>query len=213
MKIRNVILDWSGTLVDDLAPVFKTTNHVFARCGLAPLTLDEFRREFCLPIRKFYERRIPQVPQAKLEKMFLAQYAELQDEIALLPHAVGFLEFCARRRFGVYIASTVDPKTYEYQTKRFEIGRYITKPYIGIADKTEKIHHILEENRLAVDETLFVGDMEHDIEAGKAGSIRTCAVLTGYNHADKLRATAPDMICAHLGELQEVLSEPEVVRG
>src|ERR1043166_5203702 len=86
MRIRNVILDWSGTLVDDLTPVFQTTNHVFAACGLAPITLDEFRREFCLPIRKFYERRIPAVPQAKLEQIFLTRYAELQEEITLLPH-------------------------------------------------------------------------------------------------------------------------------
>jgi len=205
VKVRNVILDWSGTLVDDLTPVFKTTNHVFVTCGLAPMTLDEFRREFCLPIRKFYERRIPQVPQAKLEQMFLARYAELQDEIALLPHTMDFLEFCARQRLGVYIASTVDAQTYAYQTERFGIAHFITKPYIGIADKTEKIHHILDENRLAIDETLFVGDMEHDIEAGKAGGIHTCAVLTGYNHVEKLRSLAPDLICEHLGELQQYL--------
>src|SRR2546426_11388254 len=108
MRIRNVILDWSGTLVDDLMPVLKTTNHVFAAHGLASITLDEFRREFCLPIRKFYERWIPHVPQAKLEATFLAAYANVQDEIQLLPHTMDFLRFCAARQFGVYIPRTVD---------------------------------------------------------------------------------------------------------
>src|SRR2546425_6615619 len=107
MRIRNVILDWSGTLVDDLMPVLKTTNHVFAAHGLAPITLDEFRREFCLPIRKFYERRIPHVAQAKLEEIFLTEYANVQHEIRLLPHTMEFLRFCAAQRLGVYIASTV----------------------------------------------------------------------------------------------------------
>ena len=213
MRIRNVILDWSGTLVDDLAPVFKTTNHVFATCGLAPITLDEFRREFCLPIRKFYERRTPHVPQAKLEQIFLTKYAELQDEITLLPHTMDFLEFCAALRFGVFIASTVDTNTYGYQTERFGIGRFITKPYIGIEDKTQKIHDILNENRLTPGETLFVGDMEHDIEAGKVGGIHTCAVLTGYNHLERLLAMAPDLVCEHLGELQEMLAEQEMASG
>lgn len=207
MRIRHVILDWSGTLVDDLPPVFATTNHVFATFGLPALTLDEFRRDFCLPIRNFYERRIPHVPQAKLEEVFLARYHQLLDQITILPDTMGFLEFCRQRGLGVFIASTVDVHTYEQQARRFGVDRYVTKPYIGIEDKTQKIHHILDENGIVPDEAVFVGDMEHDVAAGKAGGVRTCAVLTGYNHLETLRATKPDWICAHLGELRQRLMD------
>ena len=205
MIIRNVILDWSGTLVDDLMPVVKTTNHVLESCGLPAMTLSEFRMEFCLPIRKFYEGRVTHVPQAELERIFLAEYPRHHAEISLLPHTLDFLRYCERWQMGVYIASTVDAHTYETQMMRFGIWRFITKPYIGIEDKTSKIHHILDENGLDRDETMFVGDMEHDIEAGKAGGIHTCAVLTGYNPVDKLRAMKPDLICQDLGELQQIL--------
>jgi phosphoglycolate phosphatase-like HAD superfamily hydrolase len=211
--IRNVILDWSGTLVDDLMPVVKTTNHVLESCGLPAMTLQQFRMEFCLPIRKFYERRVVNVPQAELERIFLAEYPRYYAEISLLPHTLDFLRFCEREQMGVYIASTVDAHTYETQMTRFGIGCFIRKPYIGIEDKTAKIHHILDENQLDRDETMFVGDMEHDIEAGKAGGIHTCAVLTGYNPVEKLQAMKPDLICRDLGELQEFLVEREVVRG
>lgn len=213
MVIRNVILDWSGTLVDDLAPVLKTTNHVFKSCGLPPLSLQEFRAEFCLPIRKFYQHRLPLVPQVKLEEIFLTEYPKHHDGISLLPHTLDFLRFCERQQMGVYIASTVDSLTYETQTARFGIGRFIAKAYIGIEDKAAKIHHILDENHLDQNETMFVGDMEHDIEAGKAGGLHTCAVLTGYNDAQKLRAMEPDLVCEHLGELQQILADQERVRG
>ena len=213
MIIRSVILDWSGTLVDDLGPVLKTTNHVFASCGLPPISLQEFRAEFCLPIRKFYQRRLPHVPQATLEGIFLAKYPEYHREITLLPHTLDFLRFCDRRQMGVFIASTVDPHTYESQMTRFGIGSFVTKPYIGIEDKTAKVPHILDENQLDREQTLFVGDMEHDIEAGKVGGVHTCAVLTGYNLVEKLRAMEPDLICGHLGELQEILAEQDIVRG
>lgn len=213
MVIRNVILDWSGTLVDDLAPVLKTTNHVFKSCGLPPLSLPEFRAEFCLPIRKFYQHRLPLVPQVKLEEIFLAEYPKYHDGISLLPHTLDFLRFCERQQMGVYIASTVDSLTYETQTARFGIGHFITRAYIGIEDKAAKIHHILEENHLDQNETMFVGDMEHDVEAGKAGGLHTCAVLTGYNDATKLRAMEPDLVCEHLGELQQILADQERARG
>jgi phosphoglycolate phosphatase len=209
MKIRNLILDWSGTLVDDLAPVLKTTNYVLATCGVPTVTLDEFRRDFCLPVRKYYARRVPQVSQARLEEIFLNKYREHREEIRLLPHAAEFLRFCGARGWPVFIASSADPGTYESQMRRFGLAELVTRPYLGVEDKTVKIHHILDENRLAPAETLFVGDMEHDIEAGKAGGVHTCAVLTGYNHAEKLRALQPDWICAHLGELQEKLTPRE----
>lgn len=211
--IRNVILDWSGTLVDDLMPVVRTTNHVLETYGLPHVSVDEFRREFSLPIRKFYERRLPNVAQAELERVFLGKYVEHQEDIGLLAHTLEFLKFCRRQQMGVFIASTVDARTYEYQANRLGIASYITKPYIGIEDKTEKIHHILDENRLDRDETLFVGDMEHDIETGKTGGIHTCAVLTGYNHEERLRAMQPDLVCRDLGELQEILAVQEAVRG
>jgi phosphoglycolate phosphatase len=89
---------------------------------------------------------------------------------------------------------------------RFGLAEFITKAYIGIADKTQKIHQILAENGLERRQTLFVGDMEHDIEAGKAGGVQTCAVLSGYNHGEKLRALQPDLVCEHLGELREILA-------
>ncbi|HUJ71002.1 MAG TPA: HAD hydrolase-like protein, partial [Verrucomicrobiae bacterium] len=151
--------------------------------------------------------------QATLERLFLTKYPEHHHQITLLPHTLDFLRFCERQQMGVFIASTVDPYTYESQMARFGIGPFITKPYIGIEDKTAKIHHILDENHLHREETMFVGDMEHDIEAGKAGGVRTCAVLTGYNLEEKLRALEPDLVCQHLGELQKILAEPEAVHG
>jgi phosphoglycolate phosphatase-like HAD superfamily hydrolase len=210
VKVRAFILDWSGTMVDDLPPVWRTTNHVFQACGLPAISLDQFRREFCLPVRKYYQPRIPHVSMAQLEAMFLAEYGKHQEEITLLPETRGFLELCRQSGWPVYIASTVDGRTYETQMARFGLAEFITKAYIGIEDKTRKIHQILAENRLTAGETLFVGDMEHDIEAGKAGGVRTCAVLSGYNHVEKLRAMQPDLVCADLGELQEVLIGSEI---
>ena len=49
------------------------------------------------------------------------------------------------------------------------------------------IHRILEENNLPPAETIFIGDMQHDIETARHGGIGSCAVLTGYNSLPQLR--------------------------
>ena len=60
------------------------------------------------------------------------------------------------------------------------------------------------------DETLFIGDMEHDIETAQHGGIHSCAVLTGYNTLEQLRAAKPDLIVEHLGELRRVLEQNDL---
>ena len=71
--IRNVIFDWSGTLVDDLPAVWRATNFCFRQADVAELTLEQFRAEFCLPFTKFYERYTPHIALPQLETWFHAQ--------------------------------------------------------------------------------------------------------------------------------------------
>ena len=58
---------------------------------------------------------------------------------------------------------------------------------------------------MAPGETLFIGDMAHDIDTAKFGEVHSCAVLTGYSGLEQLRAAAPDIIVEHLSELRQVL--------
>jgi ADP-ribose pyrophosphatase YjhB (NUDIX family) len=63
----------------------------------------------------------------------------------------------------------------------------------------------LSEHGLSPAETVFIGDMEHDVETARHGGVPSVAVLTGYNRLDQLRRARPDLIVEHLGELRSVL--------
>ncbi|MCX8092496.1 MAG: HAD family hydrolase, partial [Verrucomicrobiae bacterium] len=93
--IRNVIFDWSGTLVDDLPAVWEATNYVLKNAGLPAMTLEEFRSEFCLPFVNFYRRYTPHVPMDKLEEWFHSKFFETQDKVIEIKYAREFLHFCA----------------------------------------------------------------------------------------------------------------------
>lgn len=83
------------------------------------------------------------------------------------------------------------------------------KPYTDVWDKRKKIHDILAENRLKPDETLFIGDMAHDVETAHYGGVHSCAVLTGYNTVDQLRLARPELIVEHLSELRGILEKSD----
>jgi phosphoglycolate phosphatase-like HAD superfamily hydrolase len=203
--IRNVILDWSGTLVDDLPAVWRATNHVLARAERAEMSLEEFRAEFCLPFTRFYDRHVPHVPLPQLESWFHSHFREAQGSVCALPHAREFLEFCRARRLRTFLLSTVHGEYFAAQAAATGFAGYLDRPYTDVWDKRQKIREILAENQLAPGETVFVGDMQHDIETARHGGVFACAVLTGYNTLEQLRAAAPDLIVQHLGELRETL--------
>jgi len=203
--IRNVIFDWSGTLVDDLPAVWKATNHVLLQAERPELTLDQFRSEFCLPFTHFYDRLIPHIPLPQLETWFHAHFKEVQTSVCELPHAREFLEFCRSRKLRTFLLSTVHRDHFAVQVAVTGFDQFLDRPYVNVWDKREKIHEILEENHLRAEETLFIGDMQHDIETAQHGGVHSCAVLTGYNTLAQLRSAHPDLIVEHLGELRQVL--------
>ncbi len=205
--IRNIIFDWSGTLVDDLPAVWKASNYVLTQARRPAMTLEEFRAEFCLPFTLFYDKHVPHVPLPQLETWFHRSFRKEQDSVSALPHAREFLEFCRARKLRTFLLSTVHRDHFNTQNARTGFGDYLDKVYISVWDKRKKIHEILTENGLRAEETLFVGDMQHDIETARHGGIHSCAVLTGYNTLVQLRRAKPDLVVEHLGELGEILEQ------
>ena len=203
--IQNIIFDWSGTLVDDLPAVLAATNFVLAECGVEKMTLDTFRAEFCLPFKNFYDRFVPGVPIARLEESFHSHFSQVQHDVTELPHAREFLVFCRKHKIRTFLLSTVSRHYFDRQAAANGFDKFIDRPYLGVWDKRAKIAELLTENELSAAHTIFIGDMQHDIETAKFGGIGSCAVLTGYNRLDQLRASEPDVIVEHLGELREIL--------
>jgi phosphoglycolate phosphatase len=203
--IRNVIFDWSGTLVDDLPAVWHASNHIFRQAGLAEMSLETFRTEFQLPFKSFYGRYLAHVPERQLEGWFFERFSEMQHTIVALPHAREFLEFCRTHQLRTFLLSSVHPRLYDTQQRSTGFGPFLDHPYLGVHDKRERIRSIIDDHGLSAADTVFIGDMEHDIETARHGGIQSVAVLTGYNRLDQLRRARPDLIVEHLGELRTLL--------
>jgi hypothetical protein len=120
------------------------------------------------------------------------------------------LEFCRARQLRTFLLSTVHADHFKVQCRVIGFDVFLDKPYTDVWDKREKIHEILAENNLKPAETLFIGDMEHDIETARHGGVHSCAVLTGYNTLAQLRGAKPDLIVEHLSELRGLLEQNDL---
>ncbi len=203
--LRNLLLDWSGTLVDDLPPVIGATNRVLEAHGRPPLSREDFRRHFRLPFTEFYAECLPGIPFAGLEELFHRHFVELQDEVTPLPGLREFLDFCRASGRRLFLLSSMKREHFEVQSANLGLRNYFEHPYVGIIDKRAKIRGILEAHDLAREETAFVGDMIHDVETARHGGVMSIAVLTGYDTMEKLTPARPDVVVSSLHELRRLL--------
>jgi phosphoglycolate phosphatase len=212
--LRNLLLDWSGTLVDDLPPVIGATNFVLEKYGRPPLTRDEFRRQFRLPFTEFYEEHLPDVPLPELDAAFHGHFVQIQDDVTPLPGLYEFLDFCRESGRRLFLLSSMKREHFEVQAEKLGLAPYFEHPYVGVLDKRAKIGEILEKHGLARDETAFVGDMIHDVETARHGGVMSIAVLTGYDSIEKLTPSKPDVVVTSLDALRRLLQDPrDVLRG
>lgn len=203
--IRNVILDWSGTLADDLSAVLVATNAIFREFGRNDLSLDEFRRHFRLPFSGFYAELLPEASAESLEALYERFFAGLQDDIPLLPGARNFLEYCQQTGRRTFLLSTIKATHFDKQADRLGVKGYFEHCYVEIMDKREKIREILATHDLDPRETMFVGDMVHDIETARHGGVLDVAVLTGFDPADKLLSVHPTVLIKDMAALRAII--------
>ena len=212
--LRNLLLDWSGTLVDDLPPVIGATNYVLGQFGKPALTRDEFRKHFRLPFTDFYEEFLPDVPLPELDALFHRRFVEIQDEVSPLPGLYEFLDFCRASGRRLFLLSSMKPEHFDVQSAKLGLRHYFEHPYAGVMDKRAKIGEILDRHGLARSETAFVGDMIHDVETARHGGVMSIAVLTGYDSMEKLTPSKPDVVVSSLDALRRLLQDPrDLLRG
>jgi len=203
--MRNLIFDWSGTLVDDLFPVVRATNGIFAHYGRAAMTRQEFLARFRLPFVEFYEEHLPEARMEDVEPLYVAHFGEPDEGVTVLPHAREFLDYCQSTGRRMFVLSSTRREHFNAQAEALGIAGYFEEIYADVWDKKHKIGAILADHGLRAEETAFIGDMVHDVDTARHGGVTAVAVLTGYDDALKLAAAGPDVTVRDLGELRKVL--------
>ncbi|CAB4243666.1 Phosphoglycolate phosphatase [Methylacidimicrobium sp. AP8] len=211
--IGTILLDWSGTLVDDLRFAHRAANQVLALYRKPTMTLEEFRERFFLPLRDFYRTILPEVPLETLDRFYHAAFRFFRPRIPLLPHAVDFLEFCRAKGLRMILLSTIQKDHFLDQARRHGILGYFSQIHTEVTDKRVALSRLREEMGLAPQEAIFLGDMVHDIEAAHAAGILSGALLTGYDTRAKLEAARPSFLFADLAEARSFLEERRETKG
>jgi phosphoglycolate phosphatase len=203
--IANIILDWSGTVVDDLDLVLQATNSTLEELGRPTVSKEVFCRDFTLPLSAFCDRFLPGISLEEIDALYHRFFGQACAEVKLLPGVADFCAFASATDRRLFVLSTIPAALFENQAEQHGIRGFFTRAYVGVKNKVETIHCLLRENDVNPEQTLFVGDMVHDVQAARSAGVMAVAVLTGYDSVEKLVTGEPDLIVRNLPTLRRIL--------
>ncbi|MFI5631060.1 HAD family hydrolase [Streptomyces sp. NPDC051664] len=204
----HLVWDWNGTLLDDNTAVIGATNAAFAEVGMEPITLEQYREMYCIPIPRFYERLMGRLPtEAEWERMdgiFHRYYMEQRVGCGLTAGAEELLaqwQLAGRSQslLSMYVHEQLVPVVRGYGIERHFTrvdGR--TGPSGGSkAQHMER--HLAAMGGVSPDHTVVIGDAVDDAVA--AAHVGARAVLyTGGSHSRSSLEAAGVPVVDSLGE-------------
>ncbi len=205
---KHWIFDWSGTLVDDMSLVICATNHVLRQYDKPEINRDTFRKAFRLPYENFYHEYIPGVALNEIEAHFRQGFDQSQKTVPVLPYARELLDKLKAAGCKLYILSSMCEKAFAKQVVELQMDHYFEQTYAGVLDKRVVIKQMMLEHGMGTNNTVFVGDMTHDIETAHHAGVMSIGVLTGYNHAAELASAEPSVMVKNLDYLSQMIFSP-----
>jgi len=212
--IKLVIFDLDGTLVNAYAAVAESVNHTLKTLGFKARSHREIRESVGGGDHKLMVHFVGEELAPKALLLYRPHHARaLQGKgmVKLLPGTLETLKFLKARGIKIAIASNRPTRFTRIILRVLKITPFFDmvlcqdkapkpKPYpdmlwaIGKRLKVEKA------------ETMYVGDMDIDIDCGRRARIRTVAVATGSCSKKALKALKPWALIDKINRLKSILT-------
>ena len=214
MPIRNILFDLDGTLTDSKPGITACLHYAMRELGkpLAP----ETDLQWCIgpSMQKNFSILLEdqtQIPRA------IDLYRERFREKGMFENSVydGIPELLQNLALqgNLWLATSKVRSFAQQIMDHFDLAQYFKGIYGSeldgrYGDKAELIGLILREQGLSAEQTVMIGDREHDIIGAKKNGLRSIGVLWGYGSEEELRAAGAESLAASPAQLKVQLLTP-----
>jgi len=219
-RIRLLLFDLDGTLVDSVGDLAWCGNEMLRRLGLEPRPAEMARVWVGNGLERFVKRVLTAdmeaEPEAQLYRAGLALFRELyaahaSDHCKLYPGALEALQqLCARQLKLACVTNKPEPFT-SLLIAAMGLDPYFELVVAGnttarIKPDPMPLHYAAGHFGFDCGQCLMVGDSSNDVRAARAAGCAVVCVPYGYNHGRDIRESAPDLVVQNLIELAQLFS-------
>ncbi|MFH1054777.1 MAG: HAD family hydrolase [Candidatus Altiarchaeota archaeon] len=201
MKLKAILFDMDGTIVDSIPAWHRTFNQVRGHTGQPGITYDEFcngvlGESTSEDVRRFF----PMLSEDELVRLYDRFFPQNMEGVRLFPDSLRILDYLESKGILKGIVTNTPRNLMDLTLKtvgledRFDVALGGDDVSVGKPDP-EIVRKACQMLGLGTDETLMVGDTEADMGAGRNAGCKTVGI--------KMRG---DWRVESLGELTELLS-------
>ena len=216
-RIRLVLCDLDGTLVDSVPDLAASANAMLGDLGLPPRELQAARAWVGNGVERFVKRALTGEMDAEPDSALFASALEnfnthyaanLSASSILYPGVEEALSRLAAA--GLHLACVTNkPEPFTSQLiAAMGLADFFELVVAGDTTPRRKpdpmpLHYAADYFALGSDECLMVGDSSNDVVAARAAGFTVVCVPYGYNHGADIRDSKPDLVVDNLCELAE----------
>jgi len=212
-RIKGVIFDLDGTLIDSLETYRMAFNRIVERYSLRPIDLTEltdFLNQF-LSLEQLLKKLYPSLKPGVIKEFIVEMRKEFialsRHSITLKPHAREVLLSLKGQGMKIGIAtgrmSRGDGKWRELKHLRIDslVDTVVTSGETKPKPDPASLIKCVEELGLLLKDCIFVGDSRADVIAGRSAGMKVIAIPSGVASREQLADEMPDSLLDCLSKL------------
>jgi len=202
-----VVFDLDGTLVDSRNDIAASMNAALEAVG-APMRADEeLHPHIGRPLHTMFEELLPADSSGRVEDCCEVYRAHYFDNCSRRSNVYPGVLDCLEALSRVPLAIATTKRTFQAVRVAELMG---LAPHFELVHGTDGIpykpdpavlNQVLEQLGKLAAGSWMVGDTVHDLRAGRAAGMRTCAVTYGIGDREDLAAEHPDLLLDSLADL------------
>ncbi len=207
---RLIIFDLDGTLVDAYPAIIVSFNYTMQKLGYPTQSKRVIRRAVGWGDENLLR---PFINLKDLKKALLIyrrhhRYS-LVRQSHLFPKAEGVLAYFKKKGYKLAVASNRPTRFSWILVRHLKLEKYFD--YVLCADRLghikphpEILNKIMQRFSLGPSQTLYVGDMNIDAQAGRRAKVKTIIVTTGSSQKQEIKKEKPYRIISRLADLLRI---------
>ena len=210
MKYDYLVLDFNGTIIDDVDLCLNILNHLLEERNYKKVSLEEYKHIFTFPIKKYYINagfNLEKYSFTSISSEFISLYQKASLNCKLYEGINELIDKCNNNRIKVVLLSASQIDNLKEQTDHFGLSEkfeaILGTSTIEAASKVEIGKNYFKDKQDK--KILFVGDTTHDAEVASAIGADVLLITHGHQARDILLKVNPLKVIDSFKEVEDIL--------
>ena len=201
MKIKEIVWDWNGTLINDTSLCVDILNKILFLHDKPSISIEYYRNNFSFPVSAFYKGISLPSSGKKFDDLslsFISEYRLKWKECNLQPGVLQILKLIQQLGLRQSILSAGNQLDVEVFLDHFKLESFFNQVFgtdnIKAEGKIELGKKFITDSNLRPEEILLVGDTIHDLQVANEIGCLVLLFSQGHNSNNQLSGYSVQII-------------------